>query len=203
MADSAVPITSGSGTNIDTRTEGTNGHHRQVIVVGDPSTNAGVAPVDATAGLKVNLGADNDVTVTGTVAVTQSGAWAVTVSTAAVTNAGTFAVQEDGAALTALQAIKTAVELIDDAVAAEGAALGKGILIQADDGTDRQNLQIDDTSKGLKVELWGAGQSAGAAVQPTQADATGNGTNGLVTTGLLYGFNGTWLQRHVVGPASQ
>ena len=67
MADTAIAITAGSGTNIDTRTEGTNGNHRQVIVLGDPATNAGVAPVDATAGLKVDLGADNDVTVTGTV----------------------------------------------------------------------------------------------------------------------------------------
>lgn len=67
MADTAVVITAGTGTNIDTRTEGTNGNHRQVVVVGDPATNAGVAPVDATAGLKVDLGADNDVTVTGTV----------------------------------------------------------------------------------------------------------------------------------------
>lgn len=61
MADTAVAITAGSGTNIDTRTEATNGDHRQVIVIGDPSTNAGVAPVDATSGLKVNLGVDNDV----------------------------------------------------------------------------------------------------------------------------------------------
>lgn len=65
MADSSVDITAGSGTSIDTRTEGTNSNHRQVIVVGDPATNAGVAPVDATAGLKVDLGADNDVTVSG------------------------------------------------------------------------------------------------------------------------------------------
>jgi hypothetical protein len=61
MADSSVAVTAGSGTSIDTRTEATNGNHRQVIVIGDPSTNAGVAPVDATAGLKVDLGADNDV----------------------------------------------------------------------------------------------------------------------------------------------
>ena len=65
MADTAIAITAGSGTNVDTRTEATNGNHRQVVVLGDPSTNAGVAPVDATAGLKVDLGADNDVTVTG------------------------------------------------------------------------------------------------------------------------------------------
>jgi len=82
MADSAVAVTSGTGTNIDTRTEATNGNHRQVIVIGDPATNAGVAPVDATTGLKVDLGADNDVT---------------------VTNGGTFVVQENGGALTALQ----------------------------------------------------------------------------------------------------
>lgn len=55
MADSAVAVTAGTGTNIDTRTEGTNGNHRQVIVVGDPGTNAGVAAVDATKGLSVNL----------------------------------------------------------------------------------------------------------------------------------------------------
>jgi hypothetical protein len=61
MADTAVAITAGAGTNVDTRTEATNGNHRQVIVIGDPATNAGVAPVDATAGLKVDLGADNDV----------------------------------------------------------------------------------------------------------------------------------------------
>ena len=55
MADSSVAVTAGSGTSIDTRTEGTNGNHRQVVVVGDPSTNAGVAPVDATNGLSVTL----------------------------------------------------------------------------------------------------------------------------------------------------
>lgn len=67
MADSNISITSGSGTEVDTRTEGTNGHHRQVVVLGDPATNAGVAPVDGTAGLKVDLGADNDVTISGSI----------------------------------------------------------------------------------------------------------------------------------------
>jgi hypothetical protein len=55
MADTAVAITAGTGTNIDTRTEATNGNHRQVIVIGDPATNAGVAPVDVTTGLVVNI----------------------------------------------------------------------------------------------------------------------------------------------------
>jgi hypothetical protein len=57
LADTAVAITAGSGTNIDTRTEATNGNHRQVVVIGDPATNAGVAPVDATGGLTVTLAA--------------------------------------------------------------------------------------------------------------------------------------------------
>lgn len=55
MADTSVAITAGSGTLIDTRTEATNGNHRQVVVLGDPSVNAGVAPVDATNGLSVSV----------------------------------------------------------------------------------------------------------------------------------------------------
>lgn len=55
MADTAIAITAGTGTNVDTRTEGTNGNHRQVVVIGDPATNAGVAPVDATYGVGANI----------------------------------------------------------------------------------------------------------------------------------------------------
>lgn len=76
MADTAIAITAGSGTNVDTRTESTNNNHRQVVVIGDPATNAGVAPVDVTNGLSVN--------------VTNA---ALTVASHNVTNAGTFATQ--------------------------------------------------------------------------------------------------------------
>ena len=55
MADSSVAVTAGVGTEVDTRTEGTNGNHRQVVVLGDPATNAGVAPVDVTNGLAVQI----------------------------------------------------------------------------------------------------------------------------------------------------
>ena len=55
MADTSVAITAGSGTNIDTRTESSNGNHRQVVVIGDPTTNAGVAPVDQAKGVSVNV----------------------------------------------------------------------------------------------------------------------------------------------------
>jgi len=77
MADTFIQVaTDGSGKKLDTRTEGTNSEHRQVVVLGDPATNAGVAAVDATNGLSVN--------------VTNS---SLTVGSHAVTNAGTFAVQ--------------------------------------------------------------------------------------------------------------
>jgi hypothetical protein len=54
MADSSILVTPGTTTPIDTRTESTNSNHRQVMVIGDPASNAGVAPVDAVAGLTVN-----------------------------------------------------------------------------------------------------------------------------------------------------
>lgn len=54
MADADVPITAGSGTKIDTRTVGPGvDEHRQVIVVGDPTTNTAVATVTAASGLRV------------------------------------------------------------------------------------------------------------------------------------------------------
>jgi hypothetical protein len=56
MSDTFIQLNSdGTGKKLDTRTEASNGEHRQVFVVGDPSTNAGVAPVDATKGLAVDL----------------------------------------------------------------------------------------------------------------------------------------------------
>jgi len=55
MADSNVEITQGSGTEIDTRTEADNSQHRQVVVIGDPSTTDGVAPVDGTNGVAVDI----------------------------------------------------------------------------------------------------------------------------------------------------
>lgn len=42
MADSSLPVTPGTGTDVDGRTESTNGNFRQVIVLGDPSVNDNV-----------------------------------------------------------------------------------------------------------------------------------------------------------------
>jgi hypothetical protein len=117
MADSAVAVTAGSGTNIDTRTEGTNGNHRQVVVIGDPATNAGVAAVDATNGLSVN--------------VTNA---SLTVAAHHVTNAGTFAVQVDGGALTSFQLIDDTV-FTDDAAFTPGTSKVIAVGLQADEGS--------------------------------------------------------------------
>lgn len=85
MADTFVQLaTDGSGKKMDTRTEGTNSEHRQVMVIGDPGTNAGVAPVDATKGLAVDLTA----TGANTTAILVTG------------TAGTFPVTDSGGSLT-------------------------------------------------------------------------------------------------------
>lgn len=126
---------------------------------------------NATDGCLVNLGANNDVTVTGTVAVTQSGTWdevGINDSGNSITvdNGGTFVVQENGAALTALQ-------LIDDTVATLGTTTytettTKGLTIgavrrDADTtlvGTTNEigPLQMDANGY-LKVEIFDGGGS--------------------------------------------
>jgi hypothetical protein len=53
VADSAIAITAGAGTNVDTRTESVNGDHRQVVCIGDPVTGGNVAAVTAGGALEV------------------------------------------------------------------------------------------------------------------------------------------------------
>jgi len=55
MAQTDVPVTAGSGTNIDGFATSGTGNIRQTIVIGDKATDANVAPVDATKGLAVDL----------------------------------------------------------------------------------------------------------------------------------------------------
>lgn len=200
MADTAVAITAGSGTNVDTRTEATNGNHRQVVVLGDPSTNAGVAPVDATTGLSVNV--TNSSLTVGTHAVTQSGTWTVqpgntanttawkvdgsavtqpvslaSVPSHAVTNAGTFATQVDGAALTALQ-------LIDDPVATLGTttyteASTKGMIVGAV-RRDADTTLVDTTNELGPLQMDANGrlkvEAFSGETLPVSYATTGSGT---------------------------
>lgn len=64
MADSAVPITAGTGTNIDTFTQAS-GDHRQAVVVGDKDA-ASVAGVDTAGRLAVNTSDKATLCVTAT-----------------------------------------------------------------------------------------------------------------------------------------
>ncbi len=82
MADN-IEITAGSGTSVSTDDAGAGGHVQRVKLTYSADGSAVHVPADAD-GLLVNLGTNNDVTVTGT----------VTVGSHAVTNAGTFAVQD-------------------------------------------------------------------------------------------------------------
>lgn len=74
-------------------------------------------PVSIAGTVTVDLGANNDVTVTSG-AITE-------------TNSGTIAA----------------------AVATEGSALGSGVLLQGDDGTDRKNVAVDSTTGNLEIKV--------------------------------------------------
>ena len=115
MADSAVAVTAGSGTNIDTRTEGTNGNHRQVVVLGDPATNSGVAPVDATNGLAVDV-------------------------KASALPSGAATASNQSTANSALSAIQTAVEILDNAIS------GSEMQVDIVSGTVTANLSATDNA---------------------------------------------------------
>lgn len=160
MADSSVGITAGSGTSIDTRTEATNGHHRQVVVIGDPSTNAGVAPVDATSGLSVSVTnstiavTDNSTTLSvddGGSSLTIDGT--VTANLSATDNAVIDSIDTSTQGiLSDTASIQTAVETLDDVVKAEDAAHSsgdKGVMALA----VRQDTQADFGADGDYVPL--------------------------------------------------
>jgi len=55
MAQTSVAVTQGSGKNIDGFSTASAGNVRQSVVIADSSTDAAVAPVDATYGLGVNV----------------------------------------------------------------------------------------------------------------------------------------------------
>jgi hypothetical protein len=71
MAD-GVEITAGTGTEISTDDCGAAGHTQIVKLAIATDGSATLVPADATDGMLVNLGANNDMTVTGNVAVTHT-----------------------------------------------------------------------------------------------------------------------------------
>lgn len=134
----------------------------------------------STDGLLVNLGSNNDVTVTGT----------VTVGSHAVTNAGTFAVQESGSALTALQLIDDAI-YVDDADWTDSTSkhVLVGGLYQSSQQTitdgDVGPLQVDANGN-LKVNIIAGAGSGGTALTDdaafTAATTSFTPVGGIVTS---------------------
>jgi hypothetical protein len=224
MADSAVPITGGSGYNVDTRTESTNSNHRQVIVIGDPSTNGGIAPVDATNGLSVTLttalvagtaaigklaandGVDiGDVTINNAVGagVYIRPGTGVNLDTANVTVA-TSALPSGAATAahqvtqnTSLSDITTSVQLIDDAVYTDGTGTPSKALAVA--GTDGTNPQIVSVTSAGAVNIADGGNTitVDGTVAATQS-GTWNITNVSGTVSLPTGASTSAKQDTII-----
>jgi hypothetical protein len=142
MADSFLPYEDPSTTDrkLDTEslTVGVNTVHRERIqVTGTGATD--ICPVSATNGLLVNLGANNDVTVTGS----------VTANAGTNLNTSALALETGGN----LASVKTAIELLDDSVATiASASPAKGIAAAGHDGTNARLLKTD-TSGELQVDV--------------------------------------------------
>lgn len=198
------------------------------------SGGAVVVPGDATAGLKVNLGADNDVTVTGTVTANagtnlntsalalESGGNLASVASSASTLAGAVSGSEmqvdvvssalpTGAATAAnqstiighvdgIEGLLTTIDAdtgtIAAAVATEGSALGSGILLQGDDGTDRTNVLVD-TDGHLQVDVLSGGGGGTEYNEDAATPATITGTATMMerddTLSTVTPVEGDWV----------
>lgn len=185
MADN-LTLNAGSGGS-DLRTdELSGGEHVQYIKIMNGTADAeDVIPGDATDGLLVNLGANNDITGTVTanlgatdnavldaiVVATEAAQAALegtlTVGSHAVTNAGTFAVQVDRDALTALQLIDNIV-LAEDAQHSSGAAGVMPLAVRNDTlaalaGTDGDYAPLQVNASGALFIQEGAALDVSAA----------------------------------------
>ena len=89
VADSNVAITAGAGTLIDTQVP-TGGDHRQVVVIGDPSTVANVASVNSSGAVLVTEGADPTAAISIAANATSSG------SVTGINGLGTATIQLTG-----------------------------------------------------------------------------------------------------------
>ena len=80
-------------------------------------------------------------------------------------------------------AIKTAVEVIDNAVAVDGAAYGSGVLVQGDDGTDRRAILVDAAGH-LQVDIIAGGGTGGTS--ETDDSAFTPATTAFTPVGGIY-----------------
>ncbi len=139
-------------------------------------------------------------TVTGTVAVTQSGTWdeiGINDSGNSITvdNGGTFATQVDGAALTALQLIDDTVYTDDTSTHATGTSKGTGIMAVAaptDASVDANDIGMVamTTARALKNDLTtiagtAAVNGSGTATGALRVELPTNGTGVIATVGAV------------------
>lgn len=88
----------------------------------------------------------------------------------------------------------TDITAIAAAVATEGAALGSGVLLQGDDGTDRKNINVDATTGDVQVDVTNTVTVDGSGVtQPVSGTVTANlsATDNAVLDSIDTAVNGT------------
>lgn len=165
-----------------------------VGLVGTASGGGELIPGSATDGLLVNLGANNDIsgTVTANLSATDN-AVLDSIDTNSTTIAGAVSgseMQVDvvGALPAGTNAIgklaaNSGVDIGDvdvttlpsDTFVAEEGALGKGVLLQGDDGTDRKNINVDATTGDVQVDVTNTVTVDGSGVtQPVSGTVTAN-----------------------------
>lgn len=132
-------------------------------MVGDPSTNAGVAPVDATSGLKVDLGADNDITGT------------VTANLSATDNAVLDAIEADTTIIaSAVSGTEMQVDILTSALPTGAATSAKqDTIIGHVDGIEGLLTTIDGDTGTI------AGAVSGAEMQVDVVGSLPAGTNAI------------------------
>ena len=206
MADNLTTTTTVStipdATVIATDDAGAGGHVQLVKLAISTDGSATALTADNSDGLLVNLGTNNDVTVTSgtitanlgatdnavldaisaaTVATQAAVEGTLTVASHAVTNAGTFVVQEDGAALTALQLIDDIIYVDDTATHATGTTKGAGIMAAAtptDTSIDANDIGMlaMSTDRRLHVDSQIVGQDADVTIADGGNSITIDGT---------------------------
>ena len=130
-----------------------------ILIQGDDGTDRKNINVDATTG-DVQVDVTNTVTETNTTAIlADTAAMDTNLATLAGAVSGTeFQVDiltnaTDFATQTTLATIDTDTGNIAAGFATEGSALGSGVLLQGDDGTDRKNINVDATTGDVQVDV--------------------------------------------------
>lgn len=208
MAD-GVDITAGSGTKIATDDTGANGHVQLVKIAYSADGSSTHVSADA-GGLLVNLGANNDVTVTGTVTA-QDGGGSLTVD-----NSGTFAVQAAQSGTWNVNNVSGTISLPTGAATAanQSTMIGhldgvEGLLNTIDQDTGKiagavtgTEMQVDIVSAPtITVADGGSSLTVDGTVAATQSGAWNVGITGAVTlpTGASTSANQSTIIGHLDG----